>query len=196
MKTITINELMSWHPCYSRAEVEAIANGHPEMTALEVLRLDIPISDRLWVVLRQEVLDDKTLRLFAFACAERVLPIYEVSYPDDMRPRNAIETARRYADGEATKEELEAAVDAARDAARAAAYAACAAAAARAAWDAAYAACAVYAAGDAARDAARVAARATVWAVQDAACAVQGAAQHNERQWQVDTLIAMLEKAG
>ena len=52
------------------------------------------------------------------------MPNYEEKYPGDMRPRNAIEVARRYAQGEATPEEIRAARDAARAAARAAAWAA------------------------------------------------------------------------
>ena len=79
--------------------------------------------------------NERTLRLFAADCAERVLPIYESRHPDDDRPKRAIEVARLFANGEATREEL----DAARDAARAAAWGA--------AWGAA-------------RDAARAAARA------------------------------------
>jgi len=72
--------------------------------------------------------DDRTARLFACDCAKRVLPIYEKRYPDDKRPREAINTARRFANGKATKPELaatraatRAAWDAAGDAARAAA---------------------------------------------------------------------------
>jgi hypothetical protein len=61
--------------------------------------------DKLKVAIR--ALSDKNHRLFAADCAEHVLPIYEKHYPDDSRPRRAIEMARRFARGEATKEELE-----------------------------------------------------------------------------------------
>ena len=67
---------------------------------------------------------ERNLRLFAADCAQDVLPLFEAKYPHDMRPRDAIAVARRYAVGSATKAEL---------------------AAARAAWYAAW-----YAAGDAA----------------------------------------------
>ena len=79
-----------------------------------------------------ESYNDKTLRLFACWCVEEVLPIYEKEYPNDNRPRSAIEVAKRYANGKATKDELYAARDAARDAAWDAAR--------DAAWDAARAA--------------------------------------------------------
>ena len=79
--------------------------------------------------------NERTQRLFACDCAERVLPVFERDCPDDTRPRLAIETARLYAVGEATKGELTAALDAAVVAAGyAAGYAADAAGAA--AWDA------------------------------------------------------------
>ena len=97
----------------------------------------------LWLAENRGVeLDESKLRLFACDCAEQALPLYERDYPDDKRPRQAIAVARRFANGEATREELAAAWDAAKAAAWAAAWAAgdAAKAAAWAAWDAAKAA--------------------------------------------------------
>jgi hypothetical protein len=51
-------------------------------------------------------LDDRTARLLACDFAEHVLPIFEKHRPDDMRPRNAVAMARRFANGEATAKEL------------------------------------------------------------------------------------------
>lgn len=59
---------------------------------------------------------DRELRLFACDCAERVLHIYERDNTSKA-PRQAIEVARRFANGKATKKELDAAGDAAGDAA-------------------------------------------------------------------------------
>ena len=92
-------------------------------------------------------IDDKSLRLFACDVATSVLPLFEEQYPDDLRPRQAIEVARRFANGDATQEELSAAGDAAWSAARDAAGSA-AGYAAQYAWSAA---------GDAAWSAARYA---------------------------------------
>ena len=61
-------------------------------------------------------LNDRKLRLFACDCAEHALPIFKKAYPDDKRPRTSIDTARKFAKGEATQEEMAAARDAARDA--------------------------------------------------------------------------------
>lgn len=63
--------------------------------------------------------DERIARLFACDCAEQVLPLFEQKYPDDARPRQCIETTRRFANGEATDEELAAAGAAAGAAAKA-----------------------------------------------------------------------------
>ena len=88
--------------------------------------------------------------LVACDCVELVLPIFEKKYPDDKRVRECLETTRKWANGEATIED----VHKARAAAYAAATAATATAAAYAAYATAYAAYATYAAYDAAADAA------------------------------------------
>ena len=103
----------------------------------------------------------KSARLFAADCAERVLPIFEKYHPKDTRPRDAIAVARRFANGEATHDELAAAGAAALAAARDAARAAARDAACAAGWAAAWAA-----AGAAAGAAARAAAWAAGWAAE------------------------------
>ena len=109
--------------------------------------------------------DRKKLVLCAMECARLVLPIYEKRFTSDNRVRACIETAERWANGQATITELRsarsaaaaaaaAAADAADAAAAYAAYAAYAAAAAYAV-DAAYAAAAAADAAAAARSKAR-----------------------------------------
>ena len=94
----------------------------------------------IWVATRDGVLDDKTLRLFACFCARQIWPLLE-----DERSRNAVLVSEKFADGDATEDDLDAAWVAAWDAV----------------WDAAWVA---------ARDAAWVAARVAAWyAVWDVA---------------------------
>jgi hypothetical protein len=75
--------------------------------------------------------DHRRLALWAAACAEHVLPLFEAARPDDPRPRRAIEQARAWVRGEVTMTQARAAgghaMGAARDlkgAPRFAAYAA------------------------------------------------------------------------
>ena len=51
------------------------------------------------VLARFETWNETTARLFAADCAEAVLPIFERDYPNDDRPRKAIEAARLFARG-------------------------------------------------------------------------------------------------
>jgi thymidine phosphorylase len=89
---------------------------------------------RLTTVRRGGTLTDEDhhlLALWAAACAEHVLPLFEAARPEDPRPRQAIEHARAWVRGEVTMMQARAAgghaMGAARDlrgAARHAAYAA------------------------------------------------------------------------
>jgi hypothetical protein len=139
-------DILQWfNATLYECEIRGAAIDHGDKIVAESCRLIRPLPG----------CNERILRLFACRVAEDVLPLYEAKYPDDDRPRKAIETARRYADGQATDGELDAAWDAAWAAARDAARAA--------AWVAAWAA---------ARDAARAAARAAAQAAaQDAAWA-------------------------
>ena len=118
------------------------------------------------LVRRIEAWNDRTARLFACDCAEDAL---QYSNPKDRDTLAAtIAVARRYLDGEATKEELAAAGDAAGASARASARAA--------AWAATWASAGASARASA-RAAARAAAGAAAWAAAgDAAGAAAGAA--------------------
>ena len=143
-----------------------------------------PIKDVIWA-LRATLEDSKEFsQKFAIACAEHVLPVFEEKYPEDKRPRLALEAAKA---GKVTPEIIDAA-----DAATATAIAIIvggtgAGLAAYYVADAAYctalAANAAYA-GDAG-DAGDAAAAAAAIAAGDA---------YAERQWQKELLIKMLSK--
>jgi len=71
---------------------------------LDVLALDIPIKDRFWVVLREELLSPKILCLFAVRCAREVQHLMT-----DERSLRALDVAERFAFGRASVEDLAAA---------------------------------------------------------------------------------------
>ncbi len=60
-------------------------------------------------LLRRVRLSERDLRLFAADCAEHVLHLFEAKYPNDDRPRKAIDAARAFARGEISSTELTAA---------------------------------------------------------------------------------------
>lgn len=153
---------------------------------------------------RVETWNVKTARLFAADCAEHVLPIFEKKYPEDDRPRKAIQAARDYENGLIDKNELAAAGCAAAYAANAAgyvanaagyaaAYAANAAAYAAAAGAAAYAADSAYAVAYGAGYVANAAGDAAGDAAGNAAAAAGAAARAAERKWQTEKLFEYLE---
>ncbi len=142
LNKITIDDIRSFEPCY---DPEKYIPEDWTGTAVDILRVtDCPATDRLWVVCREELIDAKTLRLFAVWCAREALKL--VDNPDPLSV-NACDVAERFANDLATRDELSAAWAPARDAAWAAARDAAWAAARDAAWDAAGAA-----AGDALSD--------------------------------------------
>ena len=75
------------------------------------------LQDALWALVavpEPEIpLRDWMVRQFACDCAERVLPILEREYPGDVRPREAIAVAPRYAVGASSEAERAAAESAA-----------------------------------------------------------------------------------
>jgi hypothetical protein len=62
--------------------------------------------------------DHRLLALWAAACAEHVLPLFESAQPSDQRPRQAIEHARAWARGEIKMMQAKSAAGDANDAAR------------------------------------------------------------------------------
>jgi len=177
MKTLTWADFAKHQPCYNPAE----KYGDWEGTILDLMQHpEIPDKDKVWAFTRESIVGDKTLRLFAVGCARKVQHLMK-----DQRSIDALDVAERYANGNATKDELAAAGYAARAAARAAAR--------EAAWDAAgYAAeeAAWASAWAAAGYAARAAAREAAWdAAGEAAEEAAGAAAE---QAQVEIAIELL----
>jgi len=173
----------------------------PAEAVIAVLGLDLPAWLRLSLVLREQMLSERALWLFAAACAERVLPLFESAFPEDGRPRTAIETARRYErwpSREALKADLKAAYQGARDAGVSAGLE-CSGGAEEAAYAASYAACYFYDAGEKAHIAATKANDAVyadaldVEPLDGAAYEAAYAAEDGARDWQIAWLVSRLK---
>ena len=167
-KKINNRLIRSFNPCYDPKEVGIPCDESlPVREWIEKYRNIVKKKeDIIWLICRPEFMSDRDCRLFAVWCAREALKLVE---NPDPRSINACNVAERFANGQATREELVAARVAARDAAWDAAWDA----ARDAAWDAARDAArdaAWVAAKDAARDAAWDAARDAAWdAAKDAA---------------------------
>ncbi len=187
MKT-TLNKIFKHGPCQPSWEkgLRHLGKTKPDdepINFLDILEV-LGVQDTVWCLRTQGEIE-KEIRLLAVDFAEHVLPVFEKNYPEDKRPRKAIQAAREYAAGTISKKELRKADVAAVAAYYDAAYAAAAYDATAAAADAAaYAVAAYY---DAAYAAAAYDATA---AAADAAAA----ARTKETDWQKKKLIAFLKE--
>ena len=213
MKTISYEDFVSFKPCWlidgeTRIKHASQLAGYramrDEWSALDILRLDeVDAEDRLWLVLREELIDAPILHEFACRCAERALS--RIDKPDE-RSIAAIEAKRKWLRGEISDKELAAAWDAARSAT----WDAAGNSVKRAAWDGARDAAwastcpgASSAAWYAAEDAERCAAMEATWYAERKAKSEAGLdfvlrdarseARLVEREWQVAELMRMLD---
>ena len=188
MKSITYKEFLKFKPCWLKTEegaarLKKIGAQKERWTALDILALDdVDAEDKLWAVLREELIDVRTLHEFACWCAEEALSHVENA---DERSWNAIKVKRAWLRGEASDAELSAARAAAWTAARDAAEAAAWIAAGAAIWDVAESS-AWYATLTTARAAAGDTARAAAW------YAVLAATRYVARERQAEYLKGML----
>ena len=145
MLTVTVEQFEKFGPCWledaeGRKKFRLLAKIRKEWSALDILNLpneQVSAEDKLWAVLREELIPAPVLHEFACRCAEQALSL--VDNPD---PRSVADIAakRAWLKGDISDKQLAAARAAARDAARAAARDAAQAAAWDASWDAARAA--------------------------------------------------------
>ena len=129
---VTIKQVLSWGPCenYTRERIEELFTGRKTVAVQDILSMDIPARDRLWAVLREELVPATILHEFMCWCAEQALVRErEAGREPDPRSWAAIEAKRAWLRGEIDGKVLAAARDAA--------WAAAARDAAWAAWEAA-----------------------------------------------------------
>ena len=189
--TLAWADIEAFSPCHTKNGESIPEWGRGSGTMLDILRYpEINSDDKVWALtcgvqsIADKALQDKILRLFACKCV-RSTPLGDGRVVWDLltdeRSRNAVEVSERFARGEATQEELDAARDAARNAARNAARAAWAA------WDAAGAAWDAWDAAGAALDALDAA-----WAYDSAA--MYAAARAAQVQFAIDIIEQELKE--
>ena len=124
MKTLKLSyeKIYSFKPCYD--PIRHISKNWTG-SAISLLKMKhIPAKDRLWVIVRQQLMTITQLKTYGLACAKLV-----EKFSADTRVKECNKTTARFLLGKATVKELSIARNAARAAraARAAAYAAYAA---------------------------------------------------------------------
>ena len=112
MQTISIGILLKSDLITTEESYDLIERYvfNPQITAAEILELDLPAKNRVEALLQPEFLTEAQLRQLACDFAEHVLPIFEARASDDRRPRRCVEVARLHLAGNATWQELQAVV--------------------------------------------------------------------------------------
>lgn len=105
---MTVAEFCDKHGACDPGRDWALSTGEPDMAALWK-RNDIQPPWRIWIATRIEVLDDRTLRLFACWCVRQIWHLLSE------HSRRAIEVSERAANGEETTEEFTVAMPRAMD---------------------------------------------------------------------------------
>jgi excinuclease UvrABC ATPase subunit len=118
-KTFTPEYVKENSGCYERKVEHLSFIIKPEITAVDIVNSEIPLRDKYWFVCKKLATKEENQKI-AIGVAEIVLPLFEKRYPDDKRPREAIEAAKQYAAGRISVENLKRKHMAADDAADAA----------------------------------------------------------------------------
>ena len=99
---ITVEDVRAKNPCYDPTK---FVSEDWAGTVIDILKMEnVKPADRLWITTR--FLDDKTNRLFATWCAREALKLIE---NPDPRSIEACNVAEKFANGNATIEDLNAA---------------------------------------------------------------------------------------
>ena len=121
---ITIKKLISWGACYYENELKEFKKNLKikyGVTPLEFAELDIKTEDKIWTLLRPEIIPEKELHLLGCTFAEDALKLERKNgrepHPDSW---DAIKVKRKWVAGKATEEELKSAESAALSAAESA----------------------------------------------------------------------------
>lgn len=116
MKKITVKQIMSWRPCPGWTEDRVRSVIGKGKTPLEICDLPkVSVRDKLWCLLRTEIIPERELHLLSCILAERILlREREAGREPDKRSWEAIQAKRDWLDGKITDWELAVARAAAR----------------------------------------------------------------------------------
>lgn len=101
MKTITYNLINSFDLCYD--PIKYIPKDYSATLVEFINDESVPYPERIWLVMRTDFMSERLMRLFAVWCYRRTLKF--VKNPDP-RSLAGADVAEKFANGEATNEEL------------------------------------------------------------------------------------------
>lgn len=90
--------------CYSELELAEVFGKIRSFTPLEVADLKIPVKDRIWVLLHEDIIPSDTLHELCCKFAERRIRDYDA--PEKLRQSKAIKAKRDWLAGKISKEEM------------------------------------------------------------------------------------------
>jgi hypothetical protein len=95
VKTISVDVLLKSDLITTEESYDLIERfvRHPQITAAELLELDLPAKNRVEALLQPEFLDESKLRDLACDFAGHTLHIFEVHAPNDYRPHECLSAA-------------------------------------------------------------------------------------------------------
>jgi len=105
MQTATVEQVVSWEPCkrYTQKKIIKLFADRKSLSALDIIELNISAIDKLWTILREELIPANLLYEFACRCAESALTqARETDYKPDHRSSAAIDAKRKWMRGEMT----------------------------------------------------------------------------------------------
>ena len=92
--------------CYSEEQLNNCSfMKQEEFTLQDILNSEISLKDKFWFVRRKLNTKEQNQQI-SILVAEAVLFLYELKYPEDKRPREAIEAAKNYLKGIINLDEL------------------------------------------------------------------------------------------
>ncbi len=98
----SLTEILNYNPSERLKQKLSLINTTDYIDFMTILEA-VGIVDAIWCLRTQ---DYKDYCLFLADVAESVLPIFEAEYPDDKRPRQAIDGIRAWHNGDIDREQL------------------------------------------------------------------------------------------
>ena len=95
-KKFTKKYILENSGCYDSEDVQKYwPEGVKSITLLDILKSEIKLKDKYWFVCKK-LLTKKQSVAISVGVSEIVLHLFENKYPEDERPRKAIEAAKKY----------------------------------------------------------------------------------------------------